>query len=173
MKECLKEVDRPQKEESRWRKERRMYYERNGYSASGIGMYVTEGKIFLKHLINRDKEVQQQIIYNKIEASRCCKNYKQLTIEKDRAKYLWKKGKKDSQEIIARFRCGCEELQNKYWLEEIEKMCRICKREPENLFHLKTSCAEEIKSEETIWSILHEDGRGEKWMRRVIMERSK
>ena len=43
--------------------------------------------------------------------------YKEILIEHV-PKYLTRKGNRRSQQTIARFRCGCEELQNRYWIDQ-------------------------------------------------------
>jgi hypothetical protein len=41
---------------------------------------------------------------------------------------------------MARFRCGNEERENRYWMEEQERMCRMCREERETIEHMWRGC---------------------------------
>jgi hypothetical protein len=63
--------------------------------------------------------------------------------------------------IIARFRCGNEERENKYWNEDWIRVCRMCgeKNECVELTHRERDESREEK--------LNKDGRGIEWMKKV------
>jgi hypothetical protein len=42
--------------------------------------------------------------------------------------------------MMARFRCGNEERENRYWMEEEERMCRMCREERETIEHMWRGC---------------------------------
>jgi hypothetical protein len=44
--------------------------------------------------------------------------------------------------IIARFRCGNEERENKYWNEDRIRVCRMCGEKKETMEHLLNECVE-------------------------------
>ena len=81
-----------------------------------------------------------------------------------RAQYLKGNENKLNQNIIARFRCGNEELKNRYWETEERRKCRICGAEEENLEHLKEKCKEEIRNRWKTEAILNETGEKVDWM---------
>jgi hypothetical protein len=62
--------------------------------------------------------------------------------------------------MMARFRCGNEERENRYWTEEEERRCRMCHEERETIEHVWSGCGEmrERKRKERT-ELLSEDGR--------------
>jgi hypothetical protein len=42
--------------------------------------------------------------------------------------------------MMARFRCGNEERENRYWMEEEERMCRMCREERETIERMWRGC---------------------------------
>jgi hypothetical protein len=75
---------------------------------------------------------------------------------------------------MARFRCGNEERENKYWMEEEERMCRMCREERETIEHMWRGCGEMREREEKErGEILNEDGREIGWMKEVWKRRER
>jgi hypothetical protein len=62
--------------------------------------------------------------------------------------------------IIARFRCGNEERENKYWNEDRTRVCRMCGEKKETIGHLLNECVELRERDESREEILNADGRG-------------
>jgi hypothetical protein len=62
--------------------------------------------------------------------------------------------------MMARFRCGNEERENRYWMKGEERRCRMCYEEREKIEHIWNGCREmrerEGKDRE---EIQNEDGR--------------
>jgi hypothetical protein len=52
---------------------------------------------------------------------------------------IWGKSAKE-RKMMARFRCGNEERENRYWMEEEERMCRMCREERETIEHMWRGC---------------------------------
>jgi hypothetical protein len=55
--------------------------------------------------------------------------------------YLGKESAKE-RKMMARFRCGNEDRENGYWMEEEERMCRMCLEEGETIAHMWNRCGE-------------------------------
>ncbi|KAJ3646808.1 hypothetical protein Zmor_024378 [Zophobas morio] len=69
--------------------------------------------------------------------------------------------------MMARFRCGNEEKENNFWMDETDRTCRICWREGETIEHMLEGCEGLRESEESKEEVLNEDGRGLDWMKEV------
>ncbi|KOC59102.1 hypothetical protein WH47_10928 [Habropoda laboriosa] len=114
VKECLKEKE-ANREQTRTGKEREEYLKRNGLSQAGVDELRREGREVTERIRRRDKEVQQQRQYTKIEQSKYNIRYKYIrTI--GLPEYLSKEER--GQKLIAQARCGNLENWNKYWEEE-------------------------------------------------------
>jgi hypothetical protein len=44
--------------------------------------------------------------------------------------------------MVARFRCGNEERENRYWMEGEERTCRMCYEQREIIEHMWNGCSE-------------------------------
>jgi hypothetical protein len=74
--------------------------------------------------------------------------------------------------MIARFRCGNEERENRYWTEGEERRCRMCYEERETTEHMWNGCSEMRERErKERGEILNEDGREIGWMKRTWKKR--
>jgi hypothetical protein len=49
--------------------------------------------------------------------------------------YLRRESAKE-RKMMARFRCGNEERENRYWTEEEERRCRMCREERDDRAHV-------------------------------------
>jgi hypothetical protein len=79
--------------------------------------------------------------------------------------YLGREGAKERQ-MMARFRCGNEERENRYWTEGEERRCRMCYEERER----QLSGMDERKE----WGeILNEDGLEIEWMKEICERRGR
>ena len=86
----------------------------------------------------------KQIMESKIRESKYNERYKWVRVE-GTAKYLEKKGERESQKIIARTSCGnTEEWINKYWDTEEARKCMLCEGGRAILKHWLEDC-EKIK----------------------------
>jgi hypothetical protein len=81
--------------------------------------------------------------------------------------------------MMARFRCGNEERENRYWMEGEERRCRMCYEEGETIEHTWNGCSERRERErKERGEILNEDGREircmkEIWNRRERIEKER
>jgi hypothetical protein len=78
-------------------------------------------------LSERDRDTDKQERRKRIRESRYNREYERCVTE-DVPVYLGKESAKE-RKMMARFRCGNEERENRYWMEEretIEHMCRGC-----------------------------------------------
>lgn len=78
------------------------------------------------------------------------------------------KGK--DRKMVARFRCGNEVREREHWKEEEEKMCRLCKKEKESLWHVIKVC-EVTRQEEEMQVVLGEEGQGLRSIREIVEKR--
>ena len=112
VKECLKER-REIITRIRTAQERIDYLRRNGYSQEGLTLLEQEGREVYRILEIRDKEIQEQVQYNKIRESKYNRVYKHIRCI-GIPEYLSTRGEGNSQSLIARARCGNIEENNKY-----------------------------------------------------------
>ena len=167
LKECYKEMDK-EGTGGKWSKGRQEYFNRNGWSDQAVLQVENKRKV-MGDIKNRDREVQRQEQFNRIQDSNYNPWYKFL-MEGEMPQYLEKEGRKGSQKTRARLRCGNEELTNRYWEKEERKLCRICKKEKETFEHLVADCEEELNSELSREAILCSE-EGERWIRKVNRRR--
>jgi hypothetical protein len=100
----------------------------------------------------RNKNTDKQERRERIKESR----YNRVYLE-----YLGRESAKERQ-MMARFRCGNEERENRYWTEGEERRCRMCYEGRER--QLSTCGMDERKE----WGeILNEDGREIGWMKEI------
>jgi hypothetical protein len=55
--------------------------------------------------------------------------------------YLGRESAKE-RKMMARFRCGNEEIEKRYWMEEEERKCRMCYEERGTIEHMWNGCSE-------------------------------
>ena len=164
VKECIEQIDREANDIKGCSSHRREYFERVGWSWAEIKRMMEVGMNVAGELKKRDEALLGQEQWNKIQNARYNKRYKELRTE-ELPSYLKERGHKNSQGIIARFRCGNEERINRYWQNTRE--CRICGAEEENIDHIRESCLEELRCREGEAELLGERGEGVMWMRKV------
>jgi hypothetical protein len=76
--------------------------------------------------------------------------------------------------VVARFRCGNEERENRYWTEEEERRCRMCYEERETIEQMLNGCSEMRERErKERGEILNEDGREIRWMKEIWYRRDR
>jgi hypothetical protein len=91
-------------------------------------------------LVQRDRDVQEQERRTRIRESRYNGKYEKIITE-ELPKYLGRESRKE-RVIIARFRCGNEERENKYWNEDRIRVCRMCGEKKETIEHMLNECVE-------------------------------
>ncbi|KAH0814865.1 hypothetical protein GEV33_007925 [Tenebrio molitor] len=167
LQECLKEK-RKEIGKGVW-KEREAYFERNGYAGAEIERMREGGRAMTYELVQRDRDVQVQERRTRIRESRYNEKYEKIITE-ELPKYLGRESRKE-RVIIARFRCGNEERENKYWNEDRIRVCRMCGEKKETIEHMLNECVELREREESREEMLNEDGRGIEWMKKVEWRR--
>lgn len=174
LKESLKEIERRRKrgENTSWDLERKQYLERTGMSEIVYEERSLENeKEFTIKLANRDEEVQRQVQWNRIQESRFHPKYR-FIMANEKPKYLRKGMKKEELKVVARFRCGCEERSNMFWLKEEEKSCRFCKRGRDEVVLWMKDCDMIEKSEKGYTQLMNENGNGVGWMKMICARRN-
>ncbi|KAH0816956.1 hypothetical protein GEV33_005835 [Tenebrio molitor] len=167
LQECLKEK-RKEIGKGVW-KEREAYFERNGYAGAEIERMREGGRAMTDELVQRDRDVQVQERRTRIRESRYSGKYEKIITE-ELPKYLGRESRKE-RVIIARFRCGNEERENKYWNEDRIRVCRMCGEKKETIEHLLNECVELRERDESREEMLNEDGRGIEWMKNIEWRR--
>ena len=166
---CWEEVKKREgKRASIWEEQRKGFYKERGMSEELVKRIRREGGEVIGQLEERDREVQAQERFERIEKSRWNKWYKEIrTVGLPR--YLKEYGKEERLVRIARFRLGNEMKEGRYWEREEERRCRLCGWELESWEHVVEICMGERErgGRERIREILEEDGRGESWMKRL------
>jgi hypothetical protein len=60
---------------------------------------------------------------------------------KEIQEYLGRESARE-RKMVARFRCGNAETENRYWMEGEERTCRMCYEQREIIEHLWNGCSE-------------------------------
>jgi hypothetical protein len=143
-------------------KEREKYYRRNGYASEEVERVGAEGS-GVAELSERDRDTDKQERREKIRESRYNREYERCVTE-DVPVYLGKERAKE-RKMMATFRCGNEKRENRYWMEEEERICRM---------HMWRGCGEmRERKEKERGEILSEDGREIEWMKVVWKSRER
>jgi len=145
--------------------DREAYYKRNGYAIEEIERRRENGRWMYVELCERDRDIEKQERRERIRESRYNDKYEKL-LHNNLPEYL-KRESKNKIKMIARFRCGNEERDNHFWMDEKERLCRICGEGRETMEHMAKECIEMEAREERIEELLNGDGRGLKWMKEV------
>ncbi|KAH0815458.1 hypothetical protein GEV33_007333 [Tenebrio molitor] len=132
--------------------------ERNRKRGAEIERMREGGRAMTDELVQRDRDVQVQERRTRIRESRYNGKYEKIITE-ELPKYLGRESRKE-RVIIARFRCGNEERENKYWNEDRIRVCRMCGEKKETIEHLLNECVELRERDESREEMLDEDGRG-------------
>jgi hypothetical protein len=117
--ECWKE-----RKKNREKKEREKYYQRNGYASEEVERLRAKGRLINVELSERDKDTDKQERRERIKESRYNRNYEKCMTE-EIPEYLERENAKE-RKMMARFGCGNEERENRYWMEGEERRCRMC-----------------------------------------------
>jgi hypothetical protein len=104
------------------KKERENYYQKNGYASEEVERLRTNGRWMNAELSERNKDRDKQKRQERIKEFKYNREYVRDLTEAI-PEYLER-----GREMRARFRCGNEERENRYWKE---RRCRICYEERE------------------------------------------
>jgi hypothetical protein len=70
--------------------------------------------------------------------------------------------------MMAKFRCGNEETENRYWMEGEEKRCKMCLEERERERQSRNGCSEMRQREgKKRGEIPNENGREIRWKKEI------
>ncbi|XP_070167776.1 uncharacterized protein [Polyergus mexicanus] len=157
--------------EGKWARIRRKILEEEGDGTERREGSREEEENTVQKIIGKIREKEKAERRKKIEESTYNREYKKI-IKEERAEYLSKRMKQKDRKTIARFRCGNEAREKEYWKAEEEKVCRLCKKEVESMWHVLKEC-EKTGQKEEIEKVLGEDGQGLIVLRRIEEERKK
>jgi hypothetical protein len=109
-------------------------------------------------LSERDRDTDKQKGRERISDSRYNREYERCMTE-DVPVCLGRESAK-GRKMMARFRCGNEERENRYCTEGEERRCRMCREESDTIEHMWSGCDEMRETEgKERREILSEDGR--------------
>ncbi|KAJ3621596.1 hypothetical protein MTP99_003712 [Tenebrio molitor] len=122
------------KEKNTEKKEKEKSYQRNGYASEEMERLRAKGGWMNVELSERDKDIDKQERRKRIKESRYNRKYERCMTE-EIPEYLGRESAKE-RKMMARFRCGNEERENRYWVEREERRCRVCYEERETIEHM-------------------------------------
>jgi hypothetical protein len=118
----LTECWREQKNTRRRRRERNTIRETGMYASEEVERPRAKGRWMNVELSERDKDTDKQERRERIKESRYNMKYERCMTE-EMPEYLGREGAKE-RKMMARFRCGNEERENRNWTEGEERRCR-------------------------------------------------
>ncbi|KAJ3666862.1 hypothetical protein Zmor_002290 [Zophobas morio] len=77
-----------------------------------------------KELSVRDEDIDKQQRRTRISESRYNTDYRKI-VKDEVPKYIERESIKEKR-MMARFRCGNDEKENNFWMDETDTRCRIC-----------------------------------------------
>jgi hypothetical protein len=129
-----------------------------------------KGRWINVELSEKDKDTKEKMEI--IKESRDNRNYERCMTGKI-PEYRGRESAKE-RKMKARFRCGNEERENRYWVEGEERRCRMCYEERETIEHMWNGCREMRKKERKKWGeILNEDAREIRWTKEIWKRRER
>lgn len=138
---------------------------------------IGEGKQSLEKIVEKWGKKDRENRWRKILESNYNKWYK-VVKEEGMPNYLIKIRDESKRNRVLRFRVGEGMNEHKYWMEEDERLCRICKYEKEDWGHVLDRCGREEGHEERsvgerVCSVLSGNGEGERWMKELENKRAR
>lgn len=136
IKECIREIEKDKQKEDagEWEVSRIECWEKVNLNREERDKVKEQGLIALE-LYDRWIKKEEEFRMTKVENSKSCSRYKYIRTE-NIPMYLTKDLRGKDKNIIARFRVGNEENANKYWMDECEKVCKVCKNGKDTLEHI-------------------------------------
>lgn len=126
-------------EKVRYWEERKKFYNGFGLSTLDVKLSKDMDKKVYKEVWQRGKDIEKQTILGKINESTFNPRFKSIMTE-GLPKYLRKYNEGRELTVITRIRCGNVERVNKYWLEEKNWICILCKKDWCTFDHLLEIC---------------------------------
>jgi len=116
-------------------------------------------------VIKKIREKEEGERRKRIEESRYNREYKKI-IKGERPRYLSTEMKMRDRKTLARFRCGNEIREKEFWKTEEERVCRLCRKKGESMWHVLKEC-DRTKQEERIEVVLGEEEQGLKVLKEI------
>lgn len=126
-------------------KERKRYYNRNGWGLAAVNSMAIEERNLVKELGNKDRDTQRQREAGLIRDANYNKKYKECVEEGIMPRYLERERIEDLRDgrgvrALIRLRCGNMEEDNKYWLAMDKRACMFCGEGRDNFKHFIREC---------------------------------
>jgi hypothetical protein len=153
-------LERKQKKHAE-KKEREKYYQRLRAKRKWMNVELNE----------RDKDTDKQERKEKIKESRYNREYERCMPE-EIPEYLGREIARE-RKMMARFRCGNDDRENRYWLEGEERRCRMCYEERETIEHWNGCSEMKERERKERGEILNEDGSEIGWMKDIWTRRDR
>jgi hypothetical protein len=153
-----------EKKKNTEKKEIEKYHQRNGNASEEVERLRAKER-WMNAVSERDRDT---------ESKRESKN-PDTTESMRKFRSTWRERVQEKKKIMARFRCGNEERENRYWMEGEKRRCRMCCEEREAIENMWIGCSEIRERErKERGEILNEDAREigcmkEIWKRRDRM----
>ncbi|KAJ3635342.1 hypothetical protein MTP99_008256 [Tenebrio molitor] len=122
-------------------------------------------------LSERDKDTGKQERRERIKESRYNRKYERCMTE-EIPEYLRGESAKE-RKMMARFRCGNEERENRCWMEGEERRCRMCYEKRETIEHMWNGSEIRERERKEREDIRNEDGREIRWMKEMWKRRER
>ena len=126
-------------EKDKYSMDRIAYFNRLGYSSLAVENIRRAGKKMSNYIERRETDIEKQEVERMIRESKYNQRYKEIVSE-GLPEYLRKYRERKDMELIARIRCGNLEENNRYWLEEKDRLCKLCSKEAGTWEHLVDRC---------------------------------
>jgi hypothetical protein len=121
------------KEKAR-RRRREKYHERNGYASEEVERLRAKERWINIELSERNKETTKKEGRERTKETRYNRKYERCMTE-EIPETLGRESARE-RKMMARFRCDNEERENRYWMEGVERRCRMCYEERETIKHM-------------------------------------
>ncbi|XP_043476186.1 uncharacterized protein LOC122507501 [Leptopilina heterotoma] len=126
-------------EEDKYGEERKKFYNGLGLSTLDVEMKKDMGKNVHVEVWERGRDIEKQMVIGMINESSFNPRYKHIMAE-GLPKYLRNYNRGRELDVIAKIRCGNVERINRYWLNEEDWICNLCKEGWGTFEHLLLEC---------------------------------
>lgn len=169
IKECIREIEKDKQKEDvgEWEAYREDCWDKVNFNKEERDRIRGQEESVAVELYNRWIKRENECRMIKLENSKSCSRYKDIRTENIPI-YLTKDMRGKDKCIIARFRVGNEEKANKYWIDESEKECKVCRNGKDTLEHIVNDCKYSLGEQWNIEDLLNEDARGLKTLKRIL-----
>ena len=129
--------------------ERKIYYNDVWLNYGYVKEKLIQGKEIVGEEYKIKWDIEKQIINTKMNESRYNKHYKKIASD-TLPEYLINKNGSKNISVLARVRCVNFANENKYWLKENERLCKLCGKDWGSFNHYFEECEKTVESTENL-----------------------